>query len=86
MIETSQSGTGFINDIEHQVKDLSSIAIPILVMYTPHDKFVPSKNAKRVAMEVQTCELYEVPADTHLIWIGRFANDVWQKRMSFINS
>lgn len=86
MIETSQSGTGFVNDIEHQVKDLSSIAIPVLVMYSPHDKFVPSKNAQRVAREVQTCELYEVFADTHLIWIGRFANDIWQKRMSFLKS
>ena len=86
MIEASQSGTGFINDIEHRVKDLSRITIPVLVMYSPHDKFVPTKNALRVASEVQTCELYEVPADTHLIWIGRFANEVWQKRMAFLKS
>ena len=84
MIETSRSGTGFINDIEHHVDDLSGIVAPVLVMYSPNDKFVPEKNAVRVAAEVKRCELYEVPADTHLIWIGKAAHDVWLKRLSFL--
>lgn len=86
LLATSQSGTGFMNDLEHRVDDLSGIAAPVLVMYSPYDKSVPPKNAKRVAAEVATCELFEVPADTHLIWIGRSANDVWQKRISFLQS
>jgi len=86
MIRTFQSGTGFMNDIEHRVNDLTGITVPTLVMYSPNDKSVPPKNAKRVAAEVATCELYEVPSDTHLIWIGRYANDVWQKRLSFLKS
>lgn len=86
MIETSQSGTGFMNDIEHRVNDLAGITVPVLVMYSPYDQAVPPKNAKRVAAEVATCELYEVPSDTHLIWIGRSANDIWQKRLSFLKS
>src|SRR5215208_2312630 len=73
MIETSRSGTGFINDIEHYIDDLSGIVAPVLVMYSPNDKFVPEKNAARVAADVKRCELYEVLADTHLIWIGRVA-------------
>ena len=86
MIETSRSRTGFINDIEHHVDDLSGIVAPVLVMYSPNDKFVPEKNAMRVAAEVKRCELYEVPADTHLIWIGNAADDVWSKRLSFLQS
>lgn len=36
--------------------------------------------------QVATCELYEVPADTHLIWIGRAADAVWQKRLACLNA
>ena len=86
IIETSRSGTGFLNDIEHHVDDLSGIVAPVLVIYSPNDKFVPEKNAMRVATEVKRCELYEVPADTHLIWIGKAADDVWLKRLSFLKS
>jgi pimeloyl-ACP methyl ester carboxylesterase len=86
MIETSQSGTGFMNDIEHRVNDLAGITLPVLAMYSPYDKSVPPRNAERVAAEVATCELYEVPSDTHLIWIGNYASAVWQKRFSFLKS
>jgi pimeloyl-ACP methyl ester carboxylesterase len=86
MIATSQSGTGFINDIEHRIDDLSNIAAPVLVMYSPNDKSVPPNNAERIAAEVANCELYEVPADTHLIWIGKTAKDVWEKRLAFLAS
>jgi len=86
LIKTSQSGTGFMNDINHRVDDLSGITAPVLVMHSPYDRSVPLKNAKRVAAEVATCELYEVPSDTHLIWIGKSAKDVWQKRLSFLRS
>lgn len=86
MIQTSQSGTGFMNDIEHRVDNLAAITKPVLVMYSPNDKTVSPKNAYCVASEVATCELYEVPSDTHLIWIGKSANDVWQKRLSFLRS
>lgn len=86
MIEASQSGTGFINDIQHRVDDLSGITVPVLVIYSPFDKSVPPRNAKRVAAEVATCDLYEVPSDTHLIWIGDYAGAVWEKRLSFLKS
>lgn len=86
MITASRSGTGFMNDIEHRFNDFGEITAPVLVMYSPNDKAVPPKNARRVAADVATCELYEVPSDTHLIWIGKSANDVWQKRLWFLNS
>jgi pimeloyl-ACP methyl ester carboxylesterase len=84
MLQTSRSGTGFINDIEHKVDNLASITAPVLVMYSPNDRTVSPKNAQRISDEVATCELYAVPSDTHLIWIGKSANEVWQKRLSFL--
>ena len=86
MILTLRSGKGFMNDIEHRVENLSTITCPILVMYSPNDKTVSPSNALRVANEVATCELYSVASDTHLIWIGKPARDVWQKRVSFLRS
>jgi pimeloyl-ACP methyl ester carboxylesterase len=86
MLQTSRSGTGFINDIEHHVDAPASITAPVLVMYSPNDRTVSPKNAQSVAEEVRNCELYGVPSDTHLIWIGPSANEVWQKRLSFLKS
>ena len=86
MIETSRASTGFLNDIEHRVDNLITITKPVLVMYSPNDKTVSPNNARRVAREIATCELYKVPSDTHLIWIGTSAKDVWKKRLSFLRS
>jgi pimeloyl-ACP methyl ester carboxylesterase len=86
MLRTSQASTGFLNDIEHKVNNLAAITKPVLVMYSPNDGTVSIKNARRVASEITTCELFEVPSDTHLIWIGNSAKDVWQKRLSFLMS
>jgi len=84
MIQTSQASTGFVNDIEHKVDNLAAITKPVLVMYSPNDKTVSPNNAWRVASEIATCELYEVPSDTHMIWIGKSAQGVWAKRLSFL--
>jgi pimeloyl-ACP methyl ester carboxylesterase len=84
MLQASHASTGFLNDIEHKVENLSTITTPVLVMYSPNDATVSPRNARRVASEIATCELYEVPSDTHLIWIGNSANDVWEKRLSFL--
>jgi pimeloyl-ACP methyl ester carboxylesterase len=86
MLQTSRASTGFLNDIEHKVENLATITKPVLVMYSPNDGTVSPKNAQRIASEVATSELYEVPSDTHLIWIGDSAKHVWQKRLSFLLS
>lgn len=84
MLQTSQASTGFVNDIEHKVDHLESIHTRMLVMYSPNDATVSPRNAQRLAREVSTCELYEVPSDTHLLWIGPHAGEVWEKRLSFL--
>jgi len=86
MIQTSQPSAGFLNDIEHKVNNLATITKPVLVMYSPNDKTVSPNNARRVVSEIATCELFEVPSDTHLIWIGTSAKEVWNKRLLFLKS
>jgi pimeloyl-ACP methyl ester carboxylesterase len=86
MLQTAQASTGFLDDLEHKVDNLATIRKPALVLYSPNDRTVSSKNARRLANEIATCELYEVPSDTHLIWIGKHAKDVWNKRLSFLAS
>ena len=86
MINTSRSGRGFMNDIEHEVGNLSGIAVPVLAMYSPFDGSVSPINSQRVASEVAGCELFEVPADSHLLWIGPHAPEVWEKRLAFLSS
>jgi len=86
MLQTSQASTGFLNDTEHKVDNLATITKPVLVMYSPNDGTVSPNNARRIAHEISTCELYEVLSDTHLIWIGNTAKDVWKKRLSFLMS
>jgi pimeloyl-ACP methyl ester carboxylesterase len=86
MLQTMRSGNGFVNDLEHRVDDLHSIQVPVLAIYSPHDKSVPPSNAQRIACEVAGSELFETPADTHLIWIGSYAEDVWQKRRAFLQA
>jgi pimeloyl-ACP methyl ester carboxylesterase len=86
MIETSRSGRGFLNDIEHQVSDVSGIGCPTLAMYTRHDKTVRPENALRLAREMSECEVYDTLADCHLIWIGKGADAVWNRRLEFLTA
>jgi pimeloyl-ACP methyl ester carboxylesterase len=84
MIAASRSGTGFLNDLQHRVSDLHNLRVPVLAMYSPHDKAVPPRNARRLAEEVPRCDLFEVTSDSHLIWIGPRADQVWQRRLAFL--
>jgi pimeloyl-ACP methyl ester carboxylesterase len=86
MLQTMHSGDGFRNDLEHRVDDLQGIQVPVLAIYSPHDRNVPPSNAQRIAREVAGSEVYETPADTHLIWIGPYAEGVWHKRRAFLQA
>jgi pimeloyl-ACP methyl ester carboxylesterase len=67
------------------VGDLAAIRCPVLVMYSPHDRPVPPRNAERVGREVPGAELFAV-ADSHLIWIGPCAEEVWARRLAFLQA
>jgi pimeloyl-ACP methyl ester carboxylesterase len=84
MIEASQSGQGFVTDIEHEVDELSSIHAPVLALYSPHDRAVPPRHVERLRREIPQTVALAVPADTHLLWIGPHAVEVWQARLAFL--
>jgi pimeloyl-ACP methyl ester carboxylesterase len=81
---TSRSGTGFSNDLGHTVPDLTGIRVPVLAMYSPHDRAVPPRHAQRIAADVPHSAVVEVPADSHLLWIGPQAPQVWERRLAFL--
>ncbi len=85
MVGSLRAGRGFLVDVEHRIVDLSQITVPTLVLYSPHDRPVPPRNAERLGREVPNCELYPVPAASHLLWIGPHAEAVWQKRLAFLS-
>lgn len=84
MIASMRSGRGFMCDVRHRVDGLEGLACPVLAMYTPHDGSVPLAHAQRVAREAPRAMLYEVQADTHLIWAGPQAPAVWARRLAFL--
>jgi pimeloyl-ACP methyl ester carboxylesterase len=86
MIAASRASEGFLNDVEHVVGDLAAIRCPVLVLYSPNDRPVPPANAERVGQEVAGAELVAVPADSHLIWIGVCADEVWDRRLAFLRA
>ncbi|MFC7062677.1 alpha/beta fold hydrolase [Halobacillus seohaensis] len=86
LLLSSRSGKGFMLDINHKVLDMSQIKVPVLGMYTQKDKSVDYSNALSLQSNVPKCEIYEVKSDSHLIWIGENATNVWKKRLEFINN
>lgn len=83
---TSRSGQGFVLDLEHEISDLSEISVPVLAFYSPNDKTVPPAHAERVRDEVPGAKLISVPSDSHFIWVGPCAEQVWQRRLAFLRS
>ncbi|UOQ92710.1 alpha/beta hydrolase [Halobacillus shinanisalinarum] len=84
MLATAQSGKGFSLDINQGIPDMSKIQAPVLGMYSHKDKSVPYSQALLLQSTVPSCEIYDVKSDSHLIWIGRSAQNVWNKRLEFL--
>jgi hypothetical protein len=45
---------------------------------------VPPEHAERLASLFPDHERIELDADTHLIWLGPTATEVWEKRLRFL--
>jgi pimeloyl-ACP methyl ester carboxylesterase len=86
MLMSMQSGSGFLLDLAHTVDGLDRIQVPTLVMYSPHDRSVPPRHAQHAAQHIPDCQLYAAPADSHLIWIGPQADQLWQTRLTFLHT
>ncbi len=86
MVNASRSGRGFLNDLQHQVDNLDAVTCPVLAMYSPHDKAVRPQNSTRLVQALSHCEVVATLADSHLIWIGKSAQEVWDRRLRFLKS
>lgn len=84
LLATSQPQKGFTREHDQSINEIKSVGTPILGMYSQKDKRIQYTNALLLKSLAPECEIYEVDADSHLIWIGKNAHQVWEKRLEFL--
>jgi pimeloyl-ACP methyl ester carboxylesterase len=80
------SGKGFVCDLEHTSPGDDPIQQPALIIRGTNDSSVPAEHAARLAALCRSHELLEVDAESHFIWFGRAADEVWRRRLGFLNA
>lgn len=80
------SGRGFACDLSHDSPSDAPILQPTLILRGAHDRAVPPAHAARLAALAPHHELVEVDAESHFIWFGRAAGEVWDRRLAFLRS
>ena len=78
------SGRGFACDLGHDSPSDAPILQPTLILRGAHDRPVPPAHAARLAALAPHHELVEVDAESHFIWFGRAASEVWDRRLAFL--
>ena len=78
------SGRGFACDLTHDSPSDAPILQPTLILRGAHDRPVPPRHAARLAALAPHHELVEVDAESHFIWFGRAASEVWDRRLAFL--
>ena len=78
------SGRGFACDLTHESPSDAPIPQPTLILRGAHDRPVPRAHAARLAALAPHHELVEVDAESHFIWFGRAATEVWDRRLAFL--
>jgi pimeloyl-ACP methyl ester carboxylesterase len=78
------SGRGFACDLGHDSPSLAPIPQPTLVLFGAHDPSVPPEHAARLVRLAPDHQRAEVDAESHLIWFGRAADEVWERRLAFL--
>jgi pimeloyl-ACP methyl ester carboxylesterase len=78
------SGRGFACDLGHDSPSDAPIVQPTLILRGAHDRAVPRAHAARLAALATRHELVEVDAESHFIWFGRAAAEVWGRRLAFL--
>jgi pimeloyl-ACP methyl ester carboxylesterase len=78
------SGGGFACDLSHDSPSDAPILRPTLILRGSHDRAVPPAHATRLAALAVQHELIEVDAESHFIWFGRAAAEVWDRRLAFL--
>ncbi len=80
------SGRGFVCDLEHTSCSDEPIEQPALIVRGTNDPSVPAAHAARLARLCRSHELLEVDAETHFIWFGRAADQIWRRRLEFLSA
>jgi pimeloyl-ACP methyl ester carboxylesterase len=78
------SGRGFACDLTHDSPSDAPIPQPTLILCGVHDRAVPLAHAARLAALAPHHERVEVDAESHFIWFGRAAAEVWDRRLVFL--
>jgi len=78
------SGRGFACDLSHDSPSDAPILQSTLILRGAHDRAVPPGHAARLAALAPHHELVEVDAESHFIWFGRAAGEVWNRRLGFL--
>jgi pimeloyl-ACP methyl ester carboxylesterase len=78
------SGRGFVLDLNHVSPGDDPIEQPALIIRSTNDSSVPEEHAARLAQLCRSHELLEVDAESHFIWLGRAADEVWRRRLVFL--
>jgi pimeloyl-ACP methyl ester carboxylesterase len=77
------SGRGFVCDLEHDSPSTLPLGQPALILSGENDRSVPSVHGDRLASLFPDHERVVVEAETHFIWFGRAADEVWDRRLAF---
>jgi pimeloyl-ACP methyl ester carboxylesterase len=80
------SGRGFVCDLGHMSPSDEPIHQPALIIRSTNDRFVPRAHAARLEALCRDHETLEVDAESHFIWFGRSAEQVWQRRLAFLRA
>ncbi len=84
VFRTLWSGRGFVCDLEHDSPSPAPIPQPTLVLFGAHDPSVPPEHAARLTGLAPDHRRAEIDAESHLIWFGRAADEVWERRLAFL--
>ncbi|WFA07050.1 alpha/beta hydrolase [Bacillus sp. HSf4] len=88
MNNRQRSGHGFLIDLKNMndlsVHHLKTVSCPVLIMHCQYDRLVSNQHAYHAQEYIPSSELYEVDAWGHLIWLGKGAETVSRKVITFL--
>jgi pimeloyl-ACP methyl ester carboxylesterase len=80
------SGRGFACDLGHDSPSPAPILQPTLVLFGAHDPSVPPEHSARLTALAPDHQRAEIDAESHFIWFGRAADEVWERRLAFLRA
>ncbi|WP_053362320.1 alpha/beta hydrolase [Bacillus sp. FJAT-27251] len=88
MNNRQRSGKGFFLDMkqvnEIKTENLQAVKCPVLIMHSKHDGSVPVEHASHAYEHIESSQLCLLDSWGHLIWIGKNADEVTEKLVSFL--